>query len=903
MISCWNPALVDSSASNAYLCRVPTPAALLSEVNRSSPAPTQRPAPSSVQHVNFVPPPRHPVLLPPPQHPLVTHRRLTQTQTSPNILAHSLPSFIAPVTVQPSVVEPKRGSAISQAATHRLTRQSPSPSLTVIPPPPAPLPSAAFHRTSIQSAATARGSVVVVPQQQQQEGEGGGEGGASGEAHPRRESNAQNPSIRPDQHHVRGTSLLSVNSVGAIPQSPASLHVPPPPVTPAAVLVSSSSHPPLLPPFSPQIGSSTSLQPPMQQTRSSLGVLPAPAPVPSLAGGLVVPPSLYTLLVDPSAPAELDSVQGALLNRGKEWEHLARDLPSLLPSSGKHREGGRGGSSSSLPDGGESFKHLGADSSCHHFIERPLRPYLCDDSGMSELRQQNSKLDRQLQELQHVKTFAAEQQSFLRRQAADRQERLQRRLEGRFREFAYETAAQSKTGSPPRDLSPEEQHELARAELKDRPPSPYESRDLRTISKQFAALLDPPLPPSAPSASGSPLFEEDSIDRQQQTARRTPMSTFRSPSTIQQQTEGVPDPFNDDLWSYNYQPLLSPGRSPAIQILTSSRTPSPTPSPGRPPNQGGVSWGVGDITVTSSGDFTHTHSISIAPPPRPIFFNLPEVSPQSFESSRGWRQQTDLLTNGNATLTPDSLMTGPVDPTGAGVSSLGERPSPHSPLVAPNPPPLSTVEETDEDQEGSSRMTGRKQTNEGGRNGPVSIQAQKNGERRAISTSLRMAAERRARMEATLAEKAMVWAVSQMSAAGLKELKEGKKTDAAAALMVLECVAMLLGLTDLSAQSVKKFLGDCRGFDPRDVVRLEVGEVLVYPDAASKPPVGQGLNRSAEITLFQCWPPSAEIMSDTKALKKYKKKIQTMTEKKKGVAEFMDYNPVKGVWKFRVHHF
>ena len=44
---------------------------------------------------------------------------------------------------------------------------------------------------------------------------------------------------------------------------------------------------------------------------------------------------------------------------------------------------------------------------------------------------------------------------------------------------------------------------------------------------------------------------------------------------------------------------------------------------------------------------------------------------------------------------------------------------------------------------------------------------------------------------------------------------------------------------------------DCRDIDFNHVVRLGVGEVLVYPDGMDKPPVGEGLNRMATVTWAQ----------------------------------------------------
>jgi hypothetical protein len=95
---------------------------------------------------------------------------------------------------------------------------------------------------------------------------------------------------------------------------------------------------------------------------------------------------------------------------------------------------------------------------------------------------------------------------------------------------------------------------------------------------------------------------------------------------------------------------------------------------------------------------------------------------------------------------------------------------------------------------------------------------------------------------------------------------------------------------------------DCRDLDFESIVRLEIGEVLVYPDGASKPPVGTGLNKPATVTMYQCWPPNgSKLLADPKSQERYKKKIKQMTEEKH--ARFIDYDCTTGVWTFSVDHF
>jgi CRISPR/Cas system-associated endoribonuclease Cas2 len=95
---------------------------------------------------------------------------------------------------------------------------------------------------------------------------------------------------------------------------------------------------------------------------------------------------------------------------------------------------------------------------------------------------------------------------------------------------------------------------------------------------------------------------------------------------------------------------------------------------------------------------------------------------------------------------------------------------------------------------------------------------------------------------------------------------------------------------------------DCTELDFERIVRLEIGEVLVYPDSSLKPPVGVGLNKAAIVTMYQCWPPNGiKLLQDQKSQERYKKKIQQMTEEKH--ARFMDYDCNSGIWKFSVEHF
>ncbi|XP_035830571.1 nuclear pore complex protein NUP98A isoform X3 [Helianthus annuus] len=103
-----------------------------------------------------------------------------------------------------------------------------------------------------------------------------------------------------------------------------------------------------------------------------------------------------------------------------------------------------------------------------------------------------------------------------------------------------------------------------------------------------------------------------------------------------------------------------------------------------------------------------------------------------------------------------------------------------------------------------------------------------------------------------------------------------------------------------------KFLGetDVRKVDIETVVQFNNREVIVYMDDSKKPPVGEGLNKEAEITLLniKCFDKKTGMQhTDGSKINKYtemlKKKVAAQG------AEFMSYDPVEGEWKFRVKHF
>lgn len=103
-----------------------------------------------------------------------------------------------------------------------------------------------------------------------------------------------------------------------------------------------------------------------------------------------------------------------------------------------------------------------------------------------------------------------------------------------------------------------------------------------------------------------------------------------------------------------------------------------------------------------------------------------------------------------------------------------------------------------------------------------------------------------------------------------------------------------------------KFLGetDVRRLDLESLVQFNNREVIVYMDDSKKPPVGQGLNKPAEVTLLniKCFDKKTRLQyTEGPKIDKYKEMLKGKAEDQG--AEFISYDPVKGEWKFRVNHF
>ncbi|XP_010247732.1 PREDICTED: nuclear pore complex protein NUP98A-like isoform X2 [Nelumbo nucifera] len=103
-----------------------------------------------------------------------------------------------------------------------------------------------------------------------------------------------------------------------------------------------------------------------------------------------------------------------------------------------------------------------------------------------------------------------------------------------------------------------------------------------------------------------------------------------------------------------------------------------------------------------------------------------------------------------------------------------------------------------------------------------------------------------------------------------------------------------------------KFMGatDVRRLELESLVQFNNREVIVYLDESKKPPVGQGLNKPAEVTLLniKCFDKkTGKQYTEGPRVGKYKEMLVKKAQDQG--AEFVSYDPVKGEWKFRVNHF
>ncbi|KAJ3700655.1 hypothetical protein LUZ61_004360 [Rhynchospora tenuis] len=97
---------------------------------------------------------------------------------------------------------------------------------------------------------------------------------------------------------------------------------------------------------------------------------------------------------------------------------------------------------------------------------------------------------------------------------------------------------------------------------------------------------------------------------------------------------------------------------------------------------------------------------------------------------------------------------------------------------------------------------------------------------------------------------------------------------------------------------------DVSGLDLESIIEFGNREVVVYRDESRKPPVGQGLNKPAEVTLLNVkWvnKKTGQQYLEPERVHKYTEMLKAKTVQQG--AHFISYNAPQGEWKFKVDHF
>lgn len=91
-----------------------------------------------------------------------------------------------------------------------------------------------------------------------------------------------------------------------------------------------------------------------------------------------------------------------------------------------------------------------------------------------------------------------------------------------------------------------------------------------------------------------------------------------------------------------------------------------------------------------------------------------------------------------------------------------------------------------------------------------------------------------------------------------------------------------------------------------EIVEIDYRDITVYADDDKKPPIGQGLNRPARVTMENVWPrdkSTQEPVYDPKEIAKTNFKDRLCSLSKQQNTTFLDYCAETGTWSFTVDHF
>ncbi|XP_045508854.1 nuclear pore complex protein Nup98-Nup96, partial [Colias croceus] len=99
---------------------------------------------------------------------------------------------------------------------------------------------------------------------------------------------------------------------------------------------------------------------------------------------------------------------------------------------------------------------------------------------------------------------------------------------------------------------------------------------------------------------------------------------------------------------------------------------------------------------------------------------------------------------------------------------------------------------------------------------------------------------------------------------------------------------------------------DVAGLDLDALVHFLNKEVIIYPEDSERPPVGEGLNRKAIVTLDRVWPrdktEKRPVTEPERLLKMdFEGKLRRVCDKHD--TQFIEYRPQTGSWVFKVEHF